>query len=54
MINACESEPTTSMEEILGEEIELRKVEDRLIKNFADVFGAKKVTEEISDISANA
>jgi len=38
LIIACEGEPVTSMEEILGHQIELSVVEDRLIANFADVF----------------
>lgn len=37
-IIACEGEPVTSMEQLLGREIPMREVEDRLIKNFADVF----------------
>ena len=37
-IIACEGEPVTSMERILGYEIEMRAVEDRLIANFEDVF----------------
>lgn len=38
-IIACEGEPVTSMERILGREVELAKVEDRLIVNFEHVFG---------------
>jgi lipoyl(octanoyl) transferase len=38
LIIACEGEPVTSMEELLGDVIELSAVEDRLILNFADVF----------------
>ena len=38
LIIACEGEPVTSMEELLGHQIELSVVEDRLIANFADVF----------------
>jgi lipoyl(octanoyl) transferase len=37
-IIACEGEPVTSMEKILGREIPLAEVEDRIIKNFAAVF----------------
>lgn len=51
-IIACEGEPVTSMEQILGEELSLSEVEDKLIKNFAEVFGVKKVEEEVSEISA--
>lgn len=39
LIIACEGEPVTSMEEILGREVPLRAVEDRVIGRFADVFG---------------
>jgi lipoyl(octanoyl) transferase len=38
LIIACEGEPVTSMKELLGREVELRDVEDRIIKNFAEVF----------------
>jgi lipoate-protein ligase B len=37
-IIACEGEPVTSMEELLGSEIELTVVEDRIIEHFAEVF----------------
>jgi lipoate-protein ligase B len=45
-IIACEGEPVTSMERLLGREIELREVEDRIIENFAAVFEFEK-TEEL-------
>ena len=37
-IIACEGEPVTSMERLLGKEIPLTEVEDRLEANFTDVF----------------
>ncbi len=37
-IIACEGEPVTSMERILGREVEMSEVEDRLEANFRDVF----------------
>ena len=37
-IIACEGEPVTSMETLLGQEIELSAVEDRIVNNFANVF----------------
>jgi lipoyl(octanoyl) transferase len=40
-IIACEGEPVTSLEKLLGREIPLAEVEEKLIKNFTDVFGAK-------------
>lgn len=38
LIIACEGEPVTSMEVLLGRETDLSAVEDRLIINFAEVF----------------
>jgi lipoyl(octanoyl) transferase len=38
-IIACEGEPVTSMERILGTELELSEVEDRIVQNFESVFG---------------
>src|SRR5499425_827504 len=37
LIIACEGEPVTSMKELLGHELALNAVEDRLIVNFAEV-----------------
>lgn len=44
-IIACEGEPVTSMERLLGREVDLAEVEDHLVKNFADVFGIERVIE---------
>jgi hypothetical protein len=33
------------MERLLGRELELEEVEDKIIKNFADVFGNLSVVE---------
>jgi len=38
LIIACEGEPVTSMEVLLGRETDLSVVEDRIAANFADVF----------------
>ncbi len=38
LIIACEGEPVTSIKELLGRELELREVEDRIIERFAEVF----------------
>lgn len=46
LIIACEGEPVTSMEELLGNVTELSVVEDRLIANFADVFEMTTSIEE--------
>ena len=45
LIIACEGEPVTSMEELLGDTIELSAVEDRLIVNFGEVFGMTVIQE---------
>lgn len=42
-IIACEGEPVASMERILGEEIDLEAVEDKIIENFKEVFLIKDV-----------
>jgi lipoate-protein ligase B len=46
LIIACEGEPVTSMEELLGNVTELSVVEDRLIANFANVFEMTTSIEE--------
>ena len=51
-IIACEGEPVASMNEILDRELELAEVEDRIIENFADVFGIEEVTEETLAVPA--
>src|SRR6476619_899767 len=43
LIIACEGEPVTSMEELLGDKLELSAVEDRLIVNFAEVFSMTSI-----------
>lgn len=50
LIIACEGEPVTSMEELLGHVTELSLVEDRLVVNFADVFNM--IVEPIEVASA--
>lgn len=42
-IIACEGEPVTSMEHLLGRELTLTEVEDKLIGNFKDVFDYEKI-----------
>jgi lipoyl(octanoyl) transferase len=44
-IIACDGEPVTSMERILGRELKLAEVEDRIVKNFAEVFDFDAVTD---------
>jgi len=43
LIVPCEGEPVTSMKELLGKEIELGVVEDRIADRFAEVFDSKIV-----------
>src|SRR5687768_4535037 len=38
LIIACEGEPVTSMEELLGREVDMDQVGDRIVIHFADVF----------------
>ena len=51
LIVACEGEPVTSMKELLGREIPLGEVEDRVVARFAEVFestpeeAAERLTE---------
>lgn len=44
-IIACEGEPVTSMERLLGREVDIAEVEDRLIINFANVFDIEGTAE---------
>ena len=45
-IIACEGEPVTSMDKLLGREIDLSEVEDRIIENFETVFAANRKLAE--------
>src|SRR6266404_4549337 len=38
LIVACEGEPVTSMKELLGREVEMSAVEERIVERFAEVF----------------
>lgn len=38
LIIACEGEPVTSMQELLGRNVSMREVEDRVVARFAEVF----------------
>jgi lipoyl(octanoyl) transferase len=44
-IIACEGEPVTSMEKLLGRELAFRPVEEKIIKNFAEVFEYDEMIE---------
>jgi len=56
-IIACEGEPVASMNKLLGREIELKEVEERIIENFQEVFGYEEagrnasVNERVSSAS---
>jgi lipoyl(octanoyl) transferase len=39
LIIACDGEQVTSIEDLLGREIDMRGVEDRIVEHFAGVFG---------------
>lgn len=52
-IIACEGEPVTSMERLLGREVDMAEVENYLVKNFADVFGIERVIETESTPQLN-
>lgn len=43
LIVACEGEPVTSMQNLLGRELDVPAVEDRIVSRFAEVFGMKEV-----------
>ncbi len=45
LIIACEGEPVTSMDKLLGREIDMTEVEDRIEVNFREVFGYVFSTE---------
>lgn len=51
LIIACEGEPVTSMKELLGHEVELRAVEDRIIERFAEVFQMSQ-SDSLTTVSA--
>jgi len=52
-IIACDGEPVTSMERILGLEVDMGKVEDRIIENFKEVFGYNYTAAELSSLNAS-
>jgi lipoyl(octanoyl) transferase len=48
LIVACDGEPVTSMKELLGHEVELSLVEDRIIERFAEVFEMESETAAVA------
>ena len=51
-IIACEGEPVTSMDKILGRDVNMAEVEDRLEKNFRDVFGYAEIGVQSVEVAA--
>lgn len=49
-IIACEGEPVTSMDKLLGRELEMAEVEDRIIENFETVFATSRKLAEVAVI----
>src|SRR5437773_479930 len=58
LIVPCEGEPVTSMSELLGREIEISAVEDRIIQRFTEVFelelGSHKKAQEAQNVATCA
>ncbi len=50
-IVACEGEPVASMDRLLGRNIEMAEVEDRIVENFKEVFGFPNVLSSRSSVS---
>ncbi len=53
-IIACEGEPVTSMERLLGREVDMVEVEEQLVKNFVDVFGFEDIFENTAAVEMAA
>ena len=53
LIIACEGEPVTSMEELLGDETELSVVEERIVAHFAKVFSYKYESLSFSGLTCS-
>src|SRR5437588_9441993 len=45
LIVACEGEPVASMKDLVGREVEMSAVEDRIIERFAEVFDMESESE---------
>lgn len=48
-IIACEGEPVTTMEKLLGREIGMAEVEDRIVENFTSVFEMSLAGQAVKD-----
>lgn len=49
LIIACDGEQVTSMDDLLGHEVDMGQVEDRIIRHFADVFDMRPLYEHSGD-----
>jgi len=47
LIIACEGEPVTAMKELVGREVEMNSVEDRIVERFAEVFEMERETAAV-------
>jgi lipoyl(octanoyl) transferase len=46
LIIACEGEPVTSMKELLGREVDMESVADRIVTRFAEVFDYSECSDQ--------
>jgi len=49
LIIACDGEQVTSMEDLLGHEVDMRDVEDRIVAHFAEVFEMQPLEFNLQD-----
>lgn len=49
-IIACEGEPVTSMDKLVGRELDLAEVEDQIIENFETVFATSRKFAEVAAV----
>jgi lipoate-protein ligase B len=54
LIIACEGEQVTSMQDLLGHEVDVREVEDSIARHFADVFDMKIQSADCADYTDRA
>jgi len=47
-IIACEGEPVTSIDKLLGREVAMTEVEDLIVKHFADVFSLNLAADKVT------
>ena len=48
-IIACEGEPVTTMEKLIGREVDMAKVEERIVEHFANVFELSLADRPLED-----